>query len=138
MTSAEIDALWAIDDPVAGYKALSDALEKHPESAEELHTQIARALGLQGRFQEGWEELARVPSRPSDIVKVRAQLESGRLKNSSGDREAAKPYFLNALERAVQGHCDYYAVDAAHMLGIATAGQESLNWNEKALAMAAK
>jgi len=137
MTSAEIDALWTIDDPVAGCKALNDALETHPESADELHTQIARALGLQGRFEEGWEELAHVSSNPSDIVKVRVQLEAGRLKNSSGDRQAAQPYFLESLQMAVHGDFDYYAVDAAHMLGIVTAGQESLDWNEKAIAMAA-
>ena len=133
MTSTEIDALWTIDEPVAGYKALSDALEKHPDSAAELHTQIARALGLQGRFNEGWDELAHVSSHPSDIVRVRAQLESGRLNNSSGDRNAAKPCFLNALQRAVHGHFDYYAVDAAHMLGIVTTGQESLVGTKKPL-----
>lgn len=138
MTSTEIDALWTIDDPVAGYKALSDALEKRPESADELHTQIARALGLQGKFNEAWEELAQVPSNPSDIAKVRVQLESGRLKNSSGDKQAAHPYFLESLQMAVHGHFDYYAVDAAHMLGIVTTGQESLDWNEKAIAMAAE
>ena len=138
MTSAEIDALWTIDDPGAGYNALRDALEKHPEFADELHTQITRSLGLQGRFKEGWEELAHVSSNPSDIVRVRVQLESGRLENSSGDRKVAKPYFLNALQGAVHGHFDYYAVDAAHMLGIVTTGQELLDWNEKALALTAK
>jgi len=138
MTSAEIDALWTIDDPVAGYKALNDALETHPESADELHTQIARTLGLQGRFEEGWDKLAHLSSNPSDIVRVRLPLESGRLKNSSGDKQAAQPYFLESLQIAVQGHFDYYAVDAAHMLGIVTTGQESLDWNEKAIAMAAQ
>lgn len=138
MTSAEIDALWTIDDPAAGYKALSDALAQHSESADELHTQRTRTLGLQGKFKEGWEELGRVSAHPSDIVKVRVQLESGRLKNSSGDRKAAKSYFLDALEKAVHAHFDYYAVDAAHMLGIVTDGQDSLDWNEKAIAMASK
>ena len=31
---------------------------------------------------------------------------------------------------------DFYAVDAAHMLGIATTGEESLRWNEEAIRLA--
>lgn len=136
MTSTEIDALWNIDDPVAGYNALTEALAQHPDSADELHTQIARSLGLQGKFEEGWAELVKVSSEPSHIVAVRVQLESGRLKNSSGDPQASRPYFEQALQLATEGNFDFYAIDSAHMLGIVTSGQESLDWNERALAMA--
>jgi tetratricopeptide (TPR) repeat protein len=70
-------------------------------------------------------------------VEVRVQLESGRLENSSGDKESAKTYFAKALELATKSKFDFYAVDAAHMLGIVTKGEESLKWNEQAIQMAA-
>jgi tetratricopeptide (TPR) repeat protein len=138
LTSAQIDALWTIDDPAAGLAKLRQALATHPGSADELHTQICRALGLQRKFAEGWAELAKVSADPSPIVGVRVQLESGRLKNTSGDPMAAKPYFTEALELARQGRFDYYAVDAAHMLAIVTSGKDSVAWGEKALSMADK
>jgi len=65
------------------------------------------------------------------------QLEKGRLNNSSGKRDDAQPYFLKALELARQEHLDFYAVDAAHMLGIVSEGQESIQWNKLALQLAA-
>lgn len=136
MTSEQIDALWTIDDPVAGFQKLEQALRANPESADELHTQMCRSLGLQRKFDEGWEELAKVSRDPSDVVRVRVQLESGRLKNSSGDQKGAAPYFEKALELAIERRLDFFAVDAAHMLAIVTQGQESLQWNERALSMA--
>jgi tetratricopeptide (TPR) repeat protein len=136
MTSEQIDALWTIDDPAAGFARLQEALRDNPDSADELHTQICRTLGLQRRFDEGRAELAKVSPNPSETVKVRVQLESGRLKNSSGDKAGAIPYFQRALELATEYHLDFFAVDAAHMLAIATQGDESLQWNERALQMA--
>jgi tetratricopeptide (TPR) repeat protein len=64
------------------------------------------------------------------------QLEKGRLTNSRGYRSEANPYFLKALELAGQEQFDFYAVDAAHMLGIVTEGQESIQWNKLALQLA--
>lgn len=138
MTSEQIDALWNIDAPQLGVKKLLSALAEHPDSADEIHTQICRCLGLLGKFPEGWNELAKVSANPSGIVAVRVQLESGRLKNSSGDPQAAKPYFVKALGLATKGRFDFYAVDAAHMLAIVTSGDESIRWGETALKMAAK
>lgn len=138
MTSAQIDELWTIDDAKSGLAKLTQALTQFPGSADELHTQICRSLGLLGRFDEAWAELAKVSQLRSPIVEVRYQLEAGRLKNSSGSPEEAIPYFKKALTLAKEAKFDYYAVDAAHMLGIATKGKESVDWNEEALAMAAK
>ena len=109
----------------------------YPESGDELHTQIARSLGLQGRFDEARDELSKISIVHSPLVEIRIQLEKGRLKNSSDKRNDAKPYFLKALELAEQGHSDYYAIDAAHMLGIVSEGQESIRWNQLALQLAA-
>jgi len=137
MTSEQIDALWNIDDAAGGLPRLRAALADHPGSADEIHTQICRCLGLQRKFAEGWDELGKVSASPSAVVAVRVQLESGRLKNTSGDKRGAEPYFRRALDLARAGHFDYYAVDAAHMLAIVTSGTESIKWNEDALRMAA-
>ncbi|MGO4518323.1 tetratricopeptide repeat protein [Terriglobus sp. 2YAB30_2] len=136
LTSEQIDALWSINDPVNGETKLKKALTEYPASADELHTQIARSQGLQGRFHEAWEEIAKVSKASSGVVPVRVQLESGRLKNTSGDRKESQAYFLNAFALAEQGHFDFYAVDAGHMLGIVSEGQESVQWNEKAFKLA--
>ena len=136
LTSQQIDGLWTINDPVEGQVQLKRATAEYPGSADELQTQIARSLGLQGRFDEAWEELSKISKMHSPIVEIRVQIEKGRLKNSSGNRNDAKPYFLKALELAEKGHFDYYAIDAAHMLGIVSEGQESIRWNELALQLA--
>lgn len=136
MTSEQIDALWDFNNPADSQKKFEEALITSRDSANEIRTQVCRSLGLQRKFDEGWAELAKIPKDRDPIVEVRIQLESGRLKNSSGDKVAAKPFFDKALELAMQGNFYFYAVDAAHMLGIVTTGEESLNWNEKAIQMA--
>jgi len=138
LTSEQIDALWTVADVVAGQIKLKQAMAEYLRSEDELRTQIARCLGLQGRFDEAWDQLSKISIVHSPIVEVRMQLEKGRLHNSSGNGNDAKPYFLKALELAEQGQFDYYAVDAAHMLGIVSDGQESIEWNEMALQLAAK
>jgi tetratricopeptide (TPR) repeat protein len=67
---------------------------------------------------------------------VRYLLERGRTLNSSGDRGRAVPLFAEALSLAECSGDEYYAVDAAHMLGIAAPPAEQLEWNLKALALA--
>lgn len=135
MTSEQIDALWDYSKPAESCERFRAALDEAPESADEVRTQICRALGLQRKFDEGWQELANIRTK-TPIVMVRVALESGRLKNSSGDKAAAIPFFHDALKTAQEHRFDFYAVDAAHMLGIATSGKESLDWNEKAIQMA--
>jgi len=137
LTSEQIDALWTVNDPVEGEVKLKSAVADYPESVDELRTQIARSLGLQGRFDEAWDELSKISIVHTPLVEIRIQLEKGRLKNSSDKRNDAKPYFLKALELAEQGHSDYYAIDAAHMLGIVSEGPESIRWNQLALQLAA-
>jgi tetratricopeptide (TPR) repeat protein len=137
LTSEQIDALWKVHDPVEGEVKLKNAVAEYPGSVDELHTQIARSLGLQSRFGEAWDELSKISIVHSPLIEIRMQLEKGRLENSSGKRNDVKPYFLKALELARQEHLDFYAVDAAHMLGIVSEGQESIEWNKLALQLAA-
>ena len=112
MTSEEIDALWDFNDPAKSYKAFETALAESPASADEIHTQIARSLGLQQKFSDARSELAKISTKPSNVVAVRVALENGRIENSSCNKPAAQPYFLNAYEQAVKHKLDFYAVDA--------------------------
>ncbi len=69
-------------------------------------------------------------------MRVRYLLERGRTLNSSGAPERAVPLFAEALALAESTKDEFYAVDAAHMLGIAAPPSERLSWNLKALALA--
>lgn len=70
------------------------------------------------------------------VARVRLLLERGRVYNSSGRPEAARALFAEALERARALAQDFYAVDAAHMLGIVDKGEASLRWNQEAIGLA--
>ena len=110
-----------------------------PGEVAEIMTQIARTHGLELHFEAADDVLDEVdaaitPAMP--VAYVRSRLERGRVRNSAGDPAAAVPHFEAALQAASAAGLDNLAVDAAHMLGIATSGDESIAWNEKALAMA--
>lgn len=138
------DELWNYGDP-AGTEATFRALgDEHPDAGRgwrlELRTQIARALGLQQRFDEAHAELDAVDAElreGDDRVCVRAWLERGRAHNSSGAPETARPLFERAWTLAREVGEDALAVDAAHMVAIVAASpEEALAWNERALAHA--
>ncbi len=61
---------------------------------------------------------------------------AGRAFNSSGAPQRAVPLFAEALALAERDKDEFYAVDAAHMLGIAAPAAERLGWNLKALSLA--
>jgi tetratricopeptide (TPR) repeat protein len=69
-------------------------------------------------------------------AKVRSLLERGRVFNSSGKAKESVPVFTEALRLAQESGLENYAVDAAHMLGIAEKGKESLRWNNEAIRLA--
>ncbi len=136
MTSEEIDALWDYSDLEKSFQRFQEALASAPGSSDEIRTQIARCLGLQRKFDEGRAELASISSTASPVVAVRIALESGRIENTAGNKTAAEPYFLQAYDLATQHQLDFYAIDAAHMMGIVTSNTDSLDWNERAIHMA--
>ena len=72
------------------------------------------------------------------VARARYLLERGRVFNSSGSRDKARPFFLEALAAAQEAGApaDYHAVDAAHMLGIIEPPDAALEWNLKAVEMA--
>ncbi len=99
-----LDELWDFED-AAGSEA------RFREGAAVLQTQVARALGLQGRFDEADAVLDATDGAPDRVL-----LERGRLRNSAGDPAAAIPLFEAAKDAASSL---FLRVDALHMLAIA-------------------
>ncbi len=81
-------------------------------------------------------EKALLKAEADDKTRVRYLLERGRVFNSSGKRDEARPLFLQALDLAVKSKDDFNAVDAAHMMAIVEAPEKQLLWNLKALDLA--
>jgi tetratricopeptide (TPR) repeat protein len=138
------DRVWDYDDP-AGTEARFRALLPVAEAAGDrstllqLRTQVARALGLQKRYDEANRELDGVEAELGDapaVVRVRYLLERGRVRNTSGDPGGARPVFEEAWETARAGGEDGFAVDAAHMVAIVAEPDEAIAWNERALELA--
>lgn len=142
MLSNAIDALRDFDKPSESEARFWLALEAASDLSTQLAllTQIARAQGLQRRFDEAHATLDRVAARLEDAnepsVHILYLLERGRVFNSSGRPEAAGPLFLEALAAAETAGEDALAVDAAHMLGISEPPPERLRWNQYALSLA--
>jgi tetratricopeptide (TPR) repeat protein len=134
--------IWNWSDPKASeqsFRALLPRTEQDPAFRGEVETQVARALGLQGRFEEAHGELDRVEAglnaaapRPS----IRYALERGRVLRSSGHPEEARPFFEAAWAQGTQAKHEGLAVDAAHMVALVATGDEALEWNLRALALA--
>lgn len=115
-----LDELWEFDDPAGTEQRMRDALHRIPPGSvaeKELTTQIARAIGLQGRLSDADALLDRIDGG-HPFVSSRIHLERGRLRNSAGDPEAARPLLSLAFGHATASGIPYLAVDAAHMLAI--------------------
>jgi tetratricopeptide (TPR) repeat protein len=138
-----LDDLWDYDDPAASEARFRTAIEAaeaggDPAAADEARTQLARALGLQGRFGDGHEVLDRIDTdHPADDrIRVRARLERGRLFRSGDEGAASVAPFVGAWELARALGDDGLAVDAAHMLAIVDAPPGEATWHERALELA--
>ena len=134
---AEFDALWNYEDPASTERAFRQLLEREaqawePANRAELLTQIARTLGLQRRFDEADALLikAEAMAKGSPRAEARVLLERGRVLNSSGNKQAAIPFFEGALSKAEQGREDFFAVDAIHMLAIASPPERQMHWHK--------
>lgn len=132
-----LDALWDFSDPAGSEERLREAIDRaQVDSTEhaELTTQLARALGLQDRFDDARALLDVVALRgdPDPVVGIRMSLERGRLLNSSGNPAAATEHFIDALGAARSAGEDFLEVDAAHMLAI-TDRDRADDWTAQAL-----
>jgi tetratricopeptide (TPR) repeat protein len=140
----DFDALWDYSEPEKTeeqFLALLPAAEAAGDTSylAQLLTQIARAQGLQGKVEDANDTLDRVDaltSEPPPAVRIRVLLERGRVLNSSGNPDDSRQYFLDAWEVAQEHGEDFYAIDAAHMLGIVEPPSEQPAWSNRALELA--
>lgn len=141
----EFDREWRYQDPLATeqvFKEYEKLLNAHDDTTllPQLFTQLARCRSLL-RDKDGSEfylstaySLIEVLDVHKQIVpRIRYQLEKGRLLIALNQEDRGAGNFLTAWNEAIANHCDFYAIDAAHMLGIVTQGDESLEWNFKAM-----
>jgi tetratricopeptide (TPR) repeat protein len=128
--------LWDFDDPAASGERLLDAAE-HAEEPDKTAwlTQYARSLGLQERYDDAHRVLDRLASDDPQ-VSTYLDLERGRVLNSSGHSEQARPLFESAARTASNSGLDALHVDALHMLAIVAPPEEQHDLNLRALAVA--
>jgi tetratricopeptide (TPR) repeat protein len=136
---ALLDKLWDFDDPAASERRFRQAIDEVPVGSTrsaELTTQLARSIGLQGRYDEASALLDTVDAvdgtESAAVVVVRSRLERGRLANSTGDSAAAVELLREALARAESAGAEFLAIDAAHMLAIVD-GDRADEWTALAL-----
>ena len=128
--------LWDFDDPEASEQRFrAEAEIADPADRLVLMTQVARALGLQEKYDEGQAVLDDL-SPTEDEVAIRIALERGRLFRSAGDPDQARPLFEAAVQSASAGRFDALQVDALHMLARVVEPPEQLALGERALAVA--
>lgn len=128
----DLRALWDFADP-AGSEARFRALAAASEGvARELAlTQVARALGLQDRFEEGYAVLAGLGGGQAGTagrdpeLEVRVALERGRLTRSGGDPQGSRAHFEEAAAGAAAAGLEELHLDALHMLAIVAPAQEA-------------
>ncbi len=144
-----IDREWEFDDPSKTEKRFQRAVDL-PSSPEdeaavlEVTTQLARAQGLQRRFEQAHATLDRVEhalaAHHGDeslvAARVRCLLERGRIFNSSWDKGNALPLFEKAWQASLAASLDTLAVDAAHMIAIVSPPDQAMSWNLKAVGLA--
>lgn len=138
----DFDSLWDYSNPGGTETKFREALKQIPKNESsylELLTQIARAQGLQRKFNEAHETLDQVEEtldKKSSRAKVRYLLERGRVFNSSSQPDQAHPFFERALDMAKELDEDFYAVDSIHMLAIIASPATSLDLNLQAIKLA--
>ncbi|GAW50698.1 MULTISPECIES: tetratricopeptide repeat protein [unclassified Nocardioides] len=131
-------SLWDFDDPAGSERRFRDAADI-AEGADRLVllTQVARALGLQERYDEGHALLDDLTLN-DDEVAARVSLERGRLLRSAGDPEAARPHFDAAERSAAEAGLDVLRIDAIHMQALVADPADRLAVNERALEIVAQ
>lgn len=129
-----LDRLWNFDDPALSesrFRAAATDPAYDDDERAEFTTQLGRAIGLQGRFEEADALLDSIDG-DEPTVTVRVLLERGRVLNSGGHAEMAVPLFEQAAELADHLGEEFLAVDALHMLAIADAAHAE-TWTRSAL-----
>jgi tetratricopeptide (TPR) repeat protein len=128
--------LWDFDDPAASGERFLDVAEHadEPDKTAWL-TQYVRSLGLQERYDDAHKVLDRLASDDPQAATY-LDLERGRVLNSSGRPEQARPLFESAARTAAGAGLDALHVDALHMLAIVAPPEEQHDLNRRALEVA--
>ena len=136
LPAAELRAMWRFDDPERSelvLRAAADGASTSPGRQTELLTQVARAMGLQERFDEAHHLLDTLDAG-TPAAAVRLLLERGRLHRSAGDLPAAVSCFEAAVAAAEQDGLETLQVDALHMLALADTDRAA-GWTSHAMAI---
>ncbi len=130
--------LWDFDDPAGSEQRFRQAATAADDEERPIWlTQVARALGLQERYDDAHAVLDDLSPAGSAEVAVRLLLEQGRLYRSAGDPGHARAFFDEAAAAAERGGLDELQVDALHMVALVSEGAEQVAVTERALAAAA-
>ncbi len=140
----DFDQMWDYNNPdqtELKFRELIPMAEKSDDISyyAQLLTQIARTQGLQQKFEEAHKVLDSVEVILTEklvVARIRYLLERGRVYNSSGHPDKAKPLFLKAYELAAKNNQDFYAIDAIHMVQIVEPPEKQLQWAEEAMKLA--
>ncbi len=132
--------LWDFGDPAASEVRFAAAVAEAVVDEEKglALTQLARALGLQGKFDRARATLAEADAIIVSESVARAQywIELGRVENSSGNPSGAMPHFARSLAMAQALRDEYLTADAAHMLAISAPPDSQPTYAEQALRLA--
>ncbi len=129
-----LTALWDFDDPASSETRFRLAMRgAGGRDQQVLMTQLARAVGLQGRYDDALGLLAATTAVDPE-VSARIALERGRVLRSRGLPELARPAFEAAVSAAVG--VDEVHVDALHMLALVATPEEQPALHEEALRIA--
>ena len=128
--------MWNFADPATSEERFREAADDDEHSAHEravMTTQLARAIGIQGRVDEalavldGLERADRPADEPAaDVAELRARiaLERGRLLAASDRVPEALPQLTKAVREAAVSGSTFLVLDALHMLALNDAGHE--------------
>jgi len=132
--------LWDFDDLDATEQRFREQLgaEESEDGHAEVLTQLARIEGLRGEFERADVLADDAAARAqSATARARVDLERGRIRRSSGNREAARPLFESAFAGAVGGRQYFMAADAAHMVALAASDRDDfLEWTSRGIELA--
>jgi len=126
---------WQFDDAAASaatFRALAEAASD-PFARALWQTQLARALGLAGQFDQGHAVLDSIGANSPELDAWSA-IERGRLYRSDGQPDLARPFFETSCELALQNHLDALRVDALHMLALVSPLDEQIALTKQAIA----
>ena len=131
-----IDRLWDFGDPAASEERFREAADddSHPAHVRAvLSTQLARAIGIQGRGDEALavlDEVAAAGPAPDESqrdaaeVRARVSIERGRILAAADGRAEAVPELTRGVREAALDGSNFLVLDALHMLALNDAGHE--------------